>query len=61
MAHRDIKPHNILYVNDRWKLCDFGMSKFLDNTKSYTNNHTLAGKIKLFNILSINYKIYNII
>lgn len=30
VIHRDIKPHNILYYDDRWRLADFGISRNLD-------------------------------
>ncbi len=30
VLHRDIKPHNILWYQDRWCLADFGTSKILD-------------------------------
>lgn len=32
VIHRDIKPHNILYYEDRWRLADFGISRNLDVT-----------------------------
>ena len=32
VVHRDIKPDNILLLNDRWQLADFGISKYADAT-----------------------------
>jgi serine/threonine protein kinase len=29
IIHRDLKPQNVLQSQGRWKLCDFGTSKFL--------------------------------
>jgi len=29
--HRDIKPHNILIIGERWVLSDFGLCAFLDS------------------------------
>ena len=29
IAHWDLKPHNVLLLNDTPKLCDFGLSQFL--------------------------------
>ena len=34
--HRDIKPHNILFINDEFYLSDFGVSKLI---KEYDNNN----------------------
>ena len=34
--HRDIKPHNILFINDEFYLSDFGVSKLI---KEYVNNN----------------------
>lgn len=31
IAHRDIKPHNILYKGKKVALCDFGSAKILTN------------------------------
>ena len=31
IAHRDIKPHNILYKGKKIALCDFGSAKILTN------------------------------
>jgi len=31
VVHRDLKPDNILIKNGVFKLCDFGLSKKLDN------------------------------
>lgn len=31
IAHRDIKPHNILYKGRKVALCDFGSAKILTN------------------------------
>ncbi|MGD8777876.1 MAG: serine/threonine-protein kinase [Ignavibacteria bacterium] len=40
MIHRDLKPDNILYYENKWKISDFGISKIKDestsiNTKKY--------------------------
>ena len=34
--HRDIKPQNILFINDEFYLSDFGASKLI---KEYDNNN----------------------
>ena len=31
IAHRDIKPHNILYKGKKIALCDFGSAKIIEN------------------------------
>jgi glycogen synthase kinase 3 beta len=31
IAHRDIKPHNILYKGKKVAICDFGSAKMLTN------------------------------
>ena len=31
IAHRDIKPHNILYKSKKVAICDFGSAKILTN------------------------------
>jgi glycogen synthase kinase 3 beta len=31
IAHRDIKPHNILYKTKKLAICDFGSAKILTN------------------------------
>ena len=31
IAHRDIKPHNILYKAKRIAICDFGSAKIMTN------------------------------
>lgn len=37
VLHRDVKPDNVLYQDGRWKLADFGLSRFIENeTASYT-------------------------
>jgi eukaryotic-like serine/threonine-protein kinase len=37
VIHRDIKPENILFMDGRWQLADFGISKYQDRlTETYT-------------------------
>jgi len=31
IAHRDIKPHNVLYKGKKVAICDFGSAKILTN------------------------------
>ena len=40
IVHRDLKPDNILYHQERWKLADFGIAKFVEDT---TSSNTLKG------------------
>jgi len=40
IVHRDIKPQNILRCDDRWKLSDFGISKW---TKTAVTGYTFQG------------------
>ena len=43
ITHRDIKPQNILIVNDVYKICDFGEAKIIttdgiiQQTEMYAN------------------------
>jgi serine/threonine protein kinase len=32
VVHRDLKPANILYNKGIYKLADFGMAKYIENT-----------------------------
>ncbi|HQM27677.1 MAG TPA: protein kinase [Syntrophorhabdus sp.] len=34
IVHRDLKPGNVLYHEDRWKLADFGIARFIENSTS---------------------------
>lgn len=34
IAHRDIKPHNIILINESWFLADFGISKVYGNKET---------------------------
>jgi hypothetical protein len=40
IAHRDIKPQNILIVDNKYKVCDFGEARTLENNDDL---HTLRG------------------
>lgn len=45
MAHRDLKPRNILFKRV-WKLADFGGAKIVEEvTKFATNKHSLVGTL----------------
>ncbi|KRX00001.1 Protein kinase-like domain [Pseudocohnilembus persalinus] len=52
-AHRDIKPKNILFANQKWKLCDFGSAKNLGKQvkqfeklkKTMTRKNTMIGTV----------------
>lgn len=35
IIHRDLKPENILFKDDKYKISDFGLSKYLKNSKEY--------------------------
>lgn len=45
IAHRDIKPNNILFCNNKWKIADLGVSKNIDTINTVTNNHSLRGTL----------------
>jgi serine/threonine-protein kinase len=34
IVHRDLKPGNILYHENKWKLADFGIARFVENSTS---------------------------
>ena len=40
IVHRDIKPQNILQINEKWKIADFGISKRVDKPVTL---HTFKG------------------
>lgn len=40
IVHRDIKPQNILFHNGAWKIADFGIAKFIEDS---TSLETLRG------------------
>jgi len=45
MAHRDLKPRNILF-KDVWKLADLGGAKIVEEvTKFATSKHSLVGTL----------------
>ena len=46
LSHRDIKPDNMLYYEDRWVLCDFGLVDIPDNPHNLTKNSNRVGAIK---------------
>ncbi len=35
VVHRDLKPANILYNKGIYKLADFGMAKYIENTQDH--------------------------
>ena len=41
IAHRDIKPQNILIVGNEYKICDFGEAKIMNNNND--NEHMIRG------------------
>ena len=41
ICHRDIKPQNVLIINNDYKICDFGEAKIIKN--SISEMHTLRG------------------
>jgi len=45
ISHRDIKPKNILYYNDRFYLADFGLVDFPDNFNELTRENKALGAI----------------
>ncbi|WP_242127736.1 serine/threonine-protein kinase [Sphingobium sp. Sx8-8] len=42
IVHRDLKPGNVLYFEDRWRLADFGIAKFVEDS---TSLRTLRGSL----------------
>lgn len=45
-AHRDIKPMNILYYNERFVLCDFGLVDIPDNPHQLTRENQRLGAVR---------------
>ncbi len=43
--HCDLKPANILSVNQKWKLADFGLIRHIDDNKTYLETVNTAGTI----------------
>jgi serine/threonine protein kinase len=41
ISHRDIKPQNVLVIDNDYKICDFGEAKIIKNNQSEI--HTLRG------------------
>jgi serine/threonine protein kinase len=41
-VHRDLKPGNVLLVNNQWKLSDFGLMRKLDNESIYQTANPLG-------------------
>lgn len=41
LVHRDLKPKNILYHEGRWKIADFGLARFIEESTSI--NTVMAG------------------
>lgn len=46
LAHRDIKPGNLLFYNDRFYLCDFGLVDIPDNPHGLTKKSSRIGPVK---------------
>ena len=43
IVHRDIKPENILYLKGKWRLADFGISRYADaTTEPETRKYALS-------------------
>ncbi len=42
IVHRDLKPANVLYHEGRWKVADFGIAKFVEDS---TSRETLRGSL----------------
>ena len=45
-AHRDIKPMNMLYYNERFVLCDFGLVDIPDNPHNLTRENQRIGAVR---------------
>lgn len=45
-SHRDIKPDNMLFYENRWVLCDFGLVDIPDNPHNLTKNNSRIGAVK---------------
>jgi eukaryotic-like serine/threonine-protein kinase len=42
LVHRDLKPGNVLRLGGRWRLADFGIAKFVEDS---TSLHTMRGSL----------------
>jgi eukaryotic-like serine/threonine-protein kinase len=43
LIHRDLKPANVLWHEGRWKIADFGIARFVEESTSlHTLNHCLT-------------------
>ena len=43
IAHRDIKPQNILIVGNEYKICDFGEGKIINENNNNNNENMIRG------------------
>lgn len=48
--HADLKPDNILRVEDRWKLADFGLSKFVEIKDGEPSEQTMDGGTHMYSM-----------
>ena len=48
IAHRDIKPQNILIVGNEYKICDFGEAKIINDNINNNNNENMIRGTELY-------------